>query len=146
MNAYSVDLRERIVAAVTSGMSRPDALRTFQISAATLGRYLKQHRESGDLTPRRHTAGRQPHIAPEQYAALRELIAATPDATLAETCHQWQQRTGVLVSQATMCRALAQIGWTRKKKSSGKRTRRGTALRLSLADAATRRRSLRDYR
>jgi transposase len=118
MNAYSVDLRERIVAAVTSGLSRNDAVRTFQISAATLGRYLKQHRETGDLTPRRHTGGRQKQIAPEQHAALQELIAAAPDATLAETCQQWQQRTGVLLSQATMSRALATIGWTRKKRPS----------------------------
>jgi transposase len=116
MNAYAVDLRERIVAAVTSGMSRSDAVRSFQISAATLRRYLKQHRDTGDLTPRRRTGGQQPHITPAQYAALQELVAAAPDATLAETCQQWHQRTGVLVSQATMSRALATIGWTRKKR------------------------------
>lgn len=116
MNAYSVDLRERIVAAVTSGMSRSDAVRTFQISAATLRRYLKQHRDTGDLTPRRRTGGQQPHIPPAQHVALQQLVAAAPDATLAETCQQWHQRTGVLVSPATMCRALATIGWTRKKR------------------------------
>jgi transposase len=78
MNAYSADLRERLVADIASG--------TFQISAATLGRYLKHHRETGDLTPRRHTGGRQPHTTPEQHATLQELIAAARDATLAETC------------------------------------------------------------
>ena len=118
MNAYSVDLRQRIVAAVTSGMSRKDVARTFQISAATLGRYLKQQRDTGDLTPRQHTGGRHKQIASEQHAALQELIAAAPDATLAETCQQWQQRTGVLLSQSTMSRALARIGWTRKKRQS----------------------------
>jgi|SRR5215207_9366760 len=118
MNAYSVDLRERIIAAVTSGMSRKDVVRTFQISAATLGRYLKQQRETGDLTPRHHTGGRQKQIASEHHAALQELIAAAPDATLAETCQQWQQHTGVLLSQSTMSRALATIGWTRKKRPS----------------------------
>jgi transposase len=116
MNAYSVDLRERIVAAVTSGMARKDVVRTFQISAATLGRYLKQQREAGDLTPRQHTGGRQKQIASEQHAVLQELIAAAPDATLAQTCQQWHQRTGVLLSLATMSRALAAIGWTRKKR------------------------------
>jgi transposase len=118
MKAYSVDLRERIVAAVTSGMSRNDVIGTFQISAATLGRYLKQQRERGDLTPRRHTGGRQKQITPEQHSALQELVTAAPDATLADTCQQWQQRTGVLVSQATMCRALAAIGLKRKKRRS----------------------------
>jgi transposase len=116
MNAYSVDLRQRVVAAVTSGMSRNDVIRTFQISAATLGRYLKQYRQSGNLTPRRHTGGAQKQIGSEQHPALQELITAAPDATLAEICQQWQQRTGVLVSQATMSRALARIGLKRKKR------------------------------
>lgn len=117
MNPYSVDLRQRIVAAVTSGMSRSEVVRTFQVSAATVRRYLKQQRETGDLEPRAHTGGRQAHIGPEQYPALQEVIAAAPDATLAETCQQWQQLTGVLVSQATMSRVLAQIGWTRKSRA-----------------------------
>src|SRR5437879_2609483 len=101
MNPYSLDLRTRIVAAIASGMPRNDVLRTFHVSTATLGRYLKRYRETRDLTPRRHTGGRQRQIAPEQHTALQELIALAPDATLAETCRQWQQRTSVLVSQAT---------------------------------------------
>jgi len=117
MNPYSIDLRQRVVAAVSSGMSRDEVVRTFQVSAATIRRYLKQQRETGDLTPRAHTGGRQAQIGPEQYPALQEVIAAAPDATLAETCIEWQRLTGVLVSQATMSRALAQIGWTRKKRA-----------------------------
>src|SRR5919206_4860452 len=102
MNPYSLDLRQRIVAAVKAGMSRSEVVRTFQVSAATIRRYLKQQREIGDLTPRAHTGGRQAQIGPDQYPALQQLIAAAPDATLAETCQQWQQRTGMLLSQATM--------------------------------------------
>jgi len=116
MNPYSVDLRQRIVAAVASGMARNEVVRTFHVSAATVRRYLKQQREHGDLTPCAHTGGRQAQIGPQQHPALQELIAATPDATLAEICLQWQQLSGVLLSQATMSRALAQIGWTRKKR------------------------------
>jgi transposase len=116
MNPYSVDLRERIVAAITGGMSRTEAIGTFQISAATLGRYLKQHRETGDLAPRRHSGGAHKQIGPEQQPALQELVAALPDATLAEQCQHWQHHTGVLVSQATMSRALATIGLKRKKR------------------------------
>jgi transposase len=118
MNPYSVDLRERIVAAVTGGMSRTEAIGTFQISAATLGRYLKQHRETGELAPRRHSGGAQKQIGPEQHPALQQLVAALPDATLAELSQHWHHQTGVLVSQATLSRALAAISWTRKKRRS----------------------------
>lgn len=116
MNAYSVDLRERIVASVLAGTSRAQVICIFQISAATLKRYLKQHRTSGDLSPRPHTGGQKPQIGSEQHAALQQLIAAAPDATLAALCTQWQEQKGILVSQATMSRALAQLGWTRKKR------------------------------
>jgi transposase len=116
MNPYSVDLRERIVASVLAGTSRAQVIRIFQISAATLKRYLKQHRTRGDLAPRPHTGGQKPQIGSDQHATLQQLIAAAPDATLAELCTQWQERAGILVSQATMSRALAQLGWTRKKR------------------------------
>jgi transposase len=66
MNPYSVDLRQRIVAAVTSGMPRSEVVRTFQVSTATVRRYLKHQREHGDLTPRPHSGGRQAQIGPEQ--------------------------------------------------------------------------------
>lgn len=118
MNPYSIDLRQRIVAALNAGMPRSEVVRTFQVSAATLRRYLKQQRESGDLTPRAHTGGRQAQIGPKQFPALQQVIAAAPDATLAQICDQWQQLTGVRLSQATLCRALAQIGLKRKKRHS----------------------------
>jgi len=116
MQPYSLDLRTRIVSAVENGTPRAEVLRLFQISAATLKRYLKQQRSTGDLAPRRHTGGPQPRISPEQHPALQDVIAVDPDATLAQTCAQWHAHTGVAVSQATMSRALAQIGWTRKKR------------------------------
>jgi transposase len=116
MHPYSLDLRQRIVAAVNAGMSRSEVVRSFQVSAATIRRYLKHQRETGDLTAGAHTGGRQAQIGPQQYPALQEVVAAAPDATLAETCQQWQQRTAVLLSQASLCRALAQIGLKRKKR------------------------------
>lgn len=38
MRAYSVDLRERIVAAVDAGEARPAIARLFQVSVATIKR------------------------------------------------------------------------------------------------------------
>lgn len=52
MKAYSVDLRERVVRAVDQGYSRTEIIKLFGISRATIKRYLKQRRETGNLHPR----------------------------------------------------------------------------------------------
>ena len=55
MPGYSNDLRLPVLAGVDSGMARADVVGTFQVSLATIKRYLKQRRASGDRTPSRLT-------------------------------------------------------------------------------------------
>jgi transposase len=115
MSAYSIDLRRRVLAAVDAGMPRHAVVRTFQVSLATLKRYLKQRRDTGDLTPKL-PPGRPAHKGPALRAGLAALLAADPDATLPELCDRWETAHGVRVSTATMSRAIAHLGWTRKKR------------------------------
>ena len=49
MKAYSVDLREKIVAAVRRGMSKAQAARTFGVGATSLKRYVKLAAEGKPL-------------------------------------------------------------------------------------------------
>ena len=114
MRAYSTDLRERIVRAVEAGTPRGEVARRFAVSPTTVRRYLRQRRQSGDLTPRR-SPGRPPRIGPAQAAALRDLVARHPDATLAEHCARWEQATGQRISVATMSRAIRKQAITIKK-------------------------------
>ena len=52
MKAYSVDLRERIVAAVVGHeMSKAQAARTFGVGATSVKRYVKLAEEGKPLTP-----------------------------------------------------------------------------------------------
>jgi transposase len=115
MPGYSQDLRLRVLAAVDRGMARVDVVRTFQISLATIKRYLKQRRETGDLSPRRPT-GRPATKGPALAAGLAAQLSALPDATLEEHCERWRMATGMGVSPATMSRAITRLGWTRKKR------------------------------
>ena len=115
MRAYSVDLRERVVAAIDAGAARPVIARLFQVSEATIKRYLKQRRETGDLTPGR-SPGRTPEIPPGQYPALRAQIAARPDDTLAQHCATWQAAQGDALTIWALRRALRRADITRKKR------------------------------
>jgi transposase len=114
MRAYSEDLRQRIVRAVHAGSARTTVAQQFAISLRTVDRYVRQERETGHLTPRR-PPGRPRVLAPDHESRLHQQLSEQPAATLAEHCQQWAHTTGIVVSQATMSRAIARLGWTRKK-------------------------------
>ena len=115
MRAYSIDLRERIVQAVTSGQSKAAVARTFRVNLSTVKRYTAQHHATGSLAPKPQ-ARQQPRVTPAHHPALLAQLAAQPDATLAEHCATWAQTQGVQVSVPTMWRAIARVGWTPKKR------------------------------
>lgn len=117
MRAYSVDLRERIVRAVRQHGRSPEAVAAqFEVSVRTVTRYLKRA-EAGRLPPA-PIPGRPREIGPGQEAALRAQWRAAPDAPLAAQCDAWAMAQGTRVHPTTMARALARLGWSRKKKSS----------------------------
>jgi transposase len=114
MRAYSLDLRERIVRAVDSGQSQREAARRFGVGVSSVKRYLQQRQHRGSLQ-RRPIPGGQRRIGREQEAVLWARLEAEPEATLVEHCAWWEQAHGPRVSVATMARAIARLGWTRKK-------------------------------
>ena len=126
MKAYSLDLRLKIVQAIDSGLPQQDVAALFDVSVATINRYLKQRRETGTLDPK-PLLGKPFSTPPEQHAALIELWRSAPDASLEETCRLWQEQTGRPMSPSTMCRMQQRLGWTYKKKrctpASGMRKR-----------------------
>jgi transposase len=123
MRAYSDDLRQRIVRAVDQGHRQAEIAAAFQVSVATIKRYLKQRRETGQVT-----AKPIPGRPPKQHAALEaELpgqLAAHRDVTLAEHCRLYDATHGQRVSWDTMRRAIDRLGWTWKKIGGGRRTKR----------------------
>ena len=121
MKAYSLDLRERVVRAVAAGTPRAVAARAFGVGLATVERYVRRHR-AGELAPR-SSPGRPARIGPDAEPALRAQLAAAPDASLAEHVERFAAERGVRVSVATMHRAIARLGWTRKKSRSGRASR-----------------------
>ncbi len=112
--AYSVDLRERSLRALASGMPAVEVARLFDVSVSSLARGRQQQRASGDLRPGR-SPGRPRAIPPTQEPVLHAQVAAHPDATLAEHCAQWAATQGVVLSPSTMGRTLQRVGLPLKK-------------------------------
>lgn len=115
MKAYSIDLRERIVQAVEQGTTKSRVARIFSVSLATVKNYVRQVQQTGSLEPR-PIPGRPREIPPEQAAALVAQLRSQQGATLAELVSAWKEASGVVVSIATMSRAIARVKWTRKKR------------------------------
>jgi transposase len=116
MNAYSLDLRLKVLNAVDRGIPRREVVRTFGVSMPTIERYLRRRRQSGDLTPR-PSPGRTPSICAtsEERRALWEQLEENDEATLERHCELWEERGGARVSVSTMSRAVRKLGWTFKK-------------------------------
>lgn len=115
MKAYSQDLRERVLRAVDQGRRHSEIVDVLGVSAATIGRYLKQQREQGHVRPKA-IPGRPSKTLPSLRAGLEEQLKASPDATLAQHCQDWEQQQGLHVSRWSMSRAIKRLGWTRKKR------------------------------
>jgi transposase len=114
MRAYSDDLRQRILHAVDQGHRQAEIAAAFQVSVATIKRYLKLRRDTGQVSIK-PIPGRPPKQRAALEAELSGQLAAHRDVTLAEHCRIFQATHGQQVSRDTMRRAIDRLGWTRKK-------------------------------
>ena len=112
--AYSLDLRERLLRALASGLSAVEIEHHTGVDATTVRRW-RQRQARGDSLAPRHAPGRVPLIGPDPYDALRAQVATHPDATLAEHCARWSAEQGQTVSVPTMCRLFRQLRLPLKK-------------------------------
>lgn len=118
--ALSVDLRERVLSAYHRGEGTQLEIATrFGVGEASVRRWLRRERETGNVEPRtdyRH--GPAPKFEMASMAVLEELLTQNRDATNEELATLMAERTGIYVSASTISRAIAILGWTRKKSAS----------------------------
>src|SRR5919112_5924856 len=114
MNAYSEDLRKKIVEALGRGMGKSEATRAFSVSLSSIKRYATLAEEGGSLAPKKRP-GSAPKLDEKAIKLLEEDLIERPFASLRERCEYIGVMTGLSVSRSTMCRAIARLGPTRKK-------------------------------
>ncbi len=113
MKPYSLDLRERVAAAIDNREGSWRAIaRRFRVSLSFVTRLMQRRRLSGELTPKPHGGGRRPALDQATRRRLRTLLSKQPDLTLAEL----RQRLGLSCSLVAIWRTLRQLKITRKKK------------------------------
>jgi len=90
-------------------MSRDQIIERLQVSRATIKRYLKQQRETGNVLPR-PIPGRPPKKKAALQLGVQELLEAHPEASQREYCQWWEAEHGMAVSRASMSRAIHTLG------------------------------------
>ena len=114
---YSMDLRERVFKAWQTSGDADDVAATFGVSRAWVHRLAQRERETKSLAPRKATKFRSRVLA-GQEDRLKALVAAAPDATLAELRAQLATRAAL----STIWTELERLGLTVKKNGTRHRT------------------------
>ena len=120
VRAYSLDLRERLVAAVEAGESRRSAARRFGVSASVAVKWLQRVRRTGSVAPDKVGGHRRPALEGQRDWVLAR-IAEKPDLTLRALAAELSER-GVKAGQYAVWSFFRREGMTFKKNTPRGRT------------------------
>lgn len=117
----SMDLRERIVAARAAGQFGDEVAERFGVGVASVRRLDAKVKRGLSLEPGVST-GRKPRLDEHHLALLTALVLEKPDRTIVEFIAEMKAQLGMAITTSTMSRALAKLGFTRKKRRSTRRS------------------------
>lgn len=117
MQAYSLDLRQRVAQALAEpGARHVQVAARFCVSVAFIGKLLRRQRQTGSVAALPGRGGPPRCLDAAAQAWLLAQVGRQPDATLAELRDALQAETGQRVSVGSVWRVLDEQGLRRKKK------------------------------
>ncbi len=112
---YSMDLRERVVAAIEGGVSTHQAAARFAIGIATAGTWARLKRATGEVRPAKQ--GKPKGSVLDAHADfILGALAQTPDTTLDEMVERLREERAVTVVRTAVWKFLDRRGQTHKKR------------------------------
>jgi transposase len=111
--AYSLDLRERVVAAVEAGQSCRSVAKTFMVSVSSVVKWSQRRRAVGSPAALK-MGGHRPYVVAREKDWLIARIAEKPDLTLRALLAELAER-GLVVSYYALWHFLQHEGVTFKK-------------------------------
>jgi transposase len=119
--AYSLDLRERVVAAVSAGASCRSVAATFKVSIASVVKWSQRFRSTGSAAAR-PMGGNRPYALAGERDWLLGRLAEQPDVTLRALLAELAAR-GIKVSYYAVWNFFEHEGISFKKKPARQRAR-----------------------
>ena len=107
MKAYSMDLRDRVLADCDEGLTTRAVATKYRVSESWVRRLLQRRRERGEVAPRKGL-DRRPNWTAYADMLRRNAVREQPDITL----HELKQRYALPLSVPTLSRTLHRLGLT----------------------------------
>ena len=111
----SLDLRERLVAAVAEGGSLRAVAERFEVAPSSVQKIATLYRETGSIKPRAMVGVRRSQVIEANAAQILDLLAAPPDLTLEGVCAALR-KAGVVVGFGGLRRFLQRHSTSLKKR------------------------------
>jgi transposase len=121
MEAYSIDLRRRVLSMCDEGEPTKAVAEVFDVSPAWVRRLKQRRRQLNTIAPLARRLPDQHKLDKQDRERLRHLVNQQPDATLAEL----NDRLGNKVGLTTLWRALADLKLSLKKSPCMQQSRIG---------------------
>jgi transposase len=119
--AYSLDLRDRVVAAVSAGKSCRSVATTFKVSVASVVKWSQRFRSTGSAAAQ-PMGGKRPYALAGEREWLLGRLAEQPDVTLRALLAELSAR-GIKVSYYAVWNFFEHEGISFKKKPARQRAR-----------------------
>jgi transposase len=110
----SMELRERVIAAIDAGLSRRAAAARYGVAPSTAIRWDDARRTTGSFAPKPRGGDMRSRKIEAHAELIHAALAETPDITLAELCRHLFDR-GVAASTSSLWRFFRRHAMTRKK-------------------------------
>ena len=117
MDAYSLDLRKRVLAACDAGQPTKKVAEQFDVSPAWVRRLKQRRREDGSIEPR-PIPGAKPKLDPAARDWLLEQVHRQPDLTLEELRGRLRTELRIIISIGALWLTLRKLKFSFKKSRS----------------------------
>ena len=116
MQAYSLDLRERVVSAYENGVETIlEVAERFEVSDSFIKKLLRRKRTTGEIAPIGHRGGQPKRLSGKHRKWLLKTVLAEPDITLGELRERLFAEQQLAASVSTLWRELRVLNLRRKK-------------------------------
>lgn len=116
MQAYSLDLRQRVVSAYENGLETIlEVAERFEVSDSFVKKLLRRKRTTGTIAPVGHRGGQPKRLSEKHRKWLLKTVLAAPDITLADLRKSLLSEHHISASLPTLSRELRALNLRRKK-------------------------------
>ena len=116
MQAYSLDLRQRVISAYENGVETIlEVAERFAVSDSLIKKLLRRKRTTGTIAPVGHRGGQPKRLLEKHRKWILKTVLAAPDLTLADLRESLLSEHHIAASVPTLSRELRALNLRRKK-------------------------------